>query len=98
MPRNVIAGNNLYDAEYIRYFTGINVTVLPSLCHYTNAVYQTLNTRPEFIFIPSRPLVRFNQQFLNEINASIKKLNQSIIMDNNETSTTIDLPMNNIFP
>lgn len=46
-PRNIIAANNLYDAEYIRYFTGINVTVLPSFCNYTNSDYQP--TRSEFL-------------------------------------------------
>ena len=46
-PKNIIAANNLYDAEYIRYFTGINVTLLPSLCNYTNANYQP--RRKEFL-------------------------------------------------
>jgi len=46
-PKNVIAANNLYDAEYIRYFTGINVTVLPSFCNYTNSIYNP--KRKEFL-------------------------------------------------
>jgi len=46
-PKNVIAANNLYDAEYIRYFTGINVTLLPSFCNYTNSVYNP--KRKEFL-------------------------------------------------
>ena len=29
-----VAGNNLYDAEYIRYFSGIETQVLPSYCGY----------------------------------------------------------------
>lgn len=49
-PRNVIAANNLYDAEYIRYFTGINATVLPSFCNYTNSNYQP--KRSEFLLGP----------------------------------------------
>jgi len=46
-PKNIIAANNLYDAEYIRYFTGINVTLLPSFCNYTNSVYNP--KRKEFL-------------------------------------------------
>jgi hypothetical protein len=49
-PKNIIAANNLYDAEYIRYFTGINVTLLPSFCNYTNAEYNP--KRKEFLLAP----------------------------------------------
>uniref|UniRef100_A0A7S2SSM8 Uncharacterized protein n=1 Tax=Rhizochromulina marina TaxID=1034831 RepID=A0A7S2SSM8_9STRA len=39
-PRNVVAANNRYDAEYIKYFTGIqNVPVLPNFCAYTKVHY-----------------------------------------------------------
>ena len=49
-PSNVIAANNRYDAEYIRYFTGINVTVLPSFCNYTLSDYNP--RRSEFLLGP----------------------------------------------
>ena len=49
-PRNLVAANNRYDVEYIRYFTGINVTLLPSLCQYTDADYRP--TRHEFLLSP----------------------------------------------
>lgn len=78
--RNVVAANNLYDAEYIRYFTGINTTVLPSICAYTNVVYRSSDTRPEYIFIPSPGNFRFSQIFLDELNLSIKKSKTSIIV------------------
>jgi hypothetical protein len=38
-PRNVVAANNLYDAEYIRYFTGLRPVVLPSFAP-VSASYQ----------------------------------------------------------
>ena len=39
-PRNVVAANNRYDAEYVKYFTGIkDVPVLPNYCGYTGATY-----------------------------------------------------------
>ncbi|UJR08081.1 hypothetical protein I4U23_012358 [Adineta vaga] len=49
-PKNVIAANNLYDAEYIHYFTGIDVTLLTSLCNYTNVQYH--RTKKEFLLAP----------------------------------------------
>ncbi|CAF1127813.1 unnamed protein product [Adineta ricciae] len=79
-PRNVVAANNLYDAEYIRYFTGINTTVLPAICAYTNVHYRSVSTRPEFILFPSNSYVQFTKQFLDELNLSIKKAKTSIIV------------------
>ena len=39
-PRNVVAANNRYDAEYVKYFTGLkDVPVLPNYCGYTGATY-----------------------------------------------------------
>ena len=49
-PKNVIAANNRYDAEYIHYFTGIRAIVLPSFCGYTKSDYQP--TRKEFLIAP----------------------------------------------
>lgn len=80
--RNIVAANNLYDAKYINYFTGINATVLSSLCDYTNAVYRPSKNHPEYIFIPSRGNVRFNHPFHQQLNHSIKKHNSSIIVKN----------------
>ncbi|CAH1793937.1 unnamed protein product [Owenia fusiformis] len=51
-PRNVIGGNNLYDANYIKYFTGIETKLIPSYCGYTNASYHP--RRPEFLFASTR--------------------------------------------
>jgi len=33
-PTNVVGGNNRYDVEYIKYFTGIQPQLLPSFCGY----------------------------------------------------------------
>lgn len=52
-PRNTIAANNRYDAEYIKHFTGLDdVTVLPNFCGYTNVTYNP--TRPEVLIGPGR--------------------------------------------
>lgn len=52
-PRNVVAANNRYDAEYIKYFTGLeDVPVLPNYCGYTGVTYAP--TRPEILVGPGR--------------------------------------------
>jgi len=33
-PRNIVAANNKYDAEYIRYFAGVDALYIPSYCGY----------------------------------------------------------------
>ena len=38
-PYNVVAGNNLYDAKYIQYFTGVKAQVLTSFCGYIDERY-----------------------------------------------------------
>ncbi|KAJ1451068.1 hypothetical protein M885DRAFT_621165 [Pelagophyceae sp. CCMP2097] len=35
-PRNVVAANNLYDAKYVEYFTGLSVEVIPNWCGYAS--------------------------------------------------------------
>jgi hypothetical protein len=52
-PDNIIAANNKYDLEYIKYFTGIkNVEYLPSYCGYVKAAYTP--TRPAVLIAPGR--------------------------------------------
>ena len=38
-PTNVVGGNNRYDVEYIKYFTGIQPQLLPSFCGYLSDKY-----------------------------------------------------------
>jgi len=44
---NVVGGNNLYDVEYVKYFTGIQGQLLPSVCVYVTTMYTP--TRSEFL-------------------------------------------------
>lgn len=69
-PKNVIAANNLYDAEYIRYFTGIKAIVLPSFCDYTKATYNP--TRPEFLLTPTHD-INFKNIFQKLLNKSLEQ-------------------------
>lgn len=69
-PKNVIAANNLYDAEYIRYFTGINVTVLPSFCNYTHSVYNP--KRKEFLLAPIHA-TKFELMFQHLLRESLEQ-------------------------
>lgn len=70
--RNVVGANNRYDQEYIRYFTGIDARILPSLCVYTAAVYRP--TRPGFL-LAMRPREykkskKFPQYFIDKFTAA----------------------------
>ena len=49
-PHSLVAANNLYDAKYIEYFTGIPVFVLPHACNYLYASYSP--SRPQFLVTP----------------------------------------------
>jgi hypothetical protein len=39
LPGSAVLANNMYDAHYVRYFTGLPVTYLPSLCAYPGVVW-----------------------------------------------------------
>jgi hypothetical protein len=50
-PYNVVAANNMYDLEYVKYFTGLqNVQLLPSHCGYVKAKYSP--SRPQILIGP----------------------------------------------
>lgn len=47
--RHVLAANNQYDAEYIRYFTGLAVDYVQSFCAYPSVSYAPSPTRNAFL-------------------------------------------------
>jgi len=49
-PRSVLAANNLYDAKYIEYFTGLRPLLLPNYCAYLSDSYQP--SRKQFLVSP----------------------------------------------
>jgi hypothetical protein len=53
-PRNVIGGNNMWDAKYINYFTGIPSNYFQSFCDYTNVEFTFPPKRKELLIGPSR--------------------------------------------
>lgn len=50
--KNFVGANNLYDARYIQYFTGIQVPILPSYCGYTGGDYNPI--KPGFLTFAGR--------------------------------------------
>jgi len=50
VPSNVVAGNNRYDVEYIKYFTGIEPQLLPSFCGYLR--YKYTPSKPGYLLAP----------------------------------------------
>ena len=74
-PGNIVAANNRYDQEYIRYFTGINdVLLLPSLVGYVTVTYSP--TRPAFLLGPSRGV---NQRLQRELRAALDQHNSKSV-------------------
>ena len=61
-PWNVFGGNNLYDARYMEYYTGIETQHLPSVCDYTGAEYT--NEIDEYLVLRRRDR-GFNKVFLD---------------------------------
>jgi hypothetical protein len=52
-PENTIGANNIYDVEYMKYFTGLkHVDYIPSACYYVTATYQPIKN--SFLIAPSR--------------------------------------------
>ncbi|CAF1526631.1 unnamed protein product [Adineta ricciae] len=78
-PRNIIAANNLYDAEYIRYFTGIKPIILPSLCDYTKASYSPKPGRSFLITTIFKQ--QFRSEFIFNLTHSIQRLNSTLTVD-----------------
>lgn len=70
---NVIAANNLYDLEYLRYFTGISeekTLLLPNYCDYVHASYNP--SRSEILLAPARGV---HPELLQELNDALKQYN-----------------------
>ena len=75
--RNTIAANNRYDAEYIRYFTGLEAIVLPSYCDYTRARYQPV-AKKKFLIGKMHGGEVFQTFFKSSLRESIQRANASI--------------------
>jgi hypothetical protein len=66
----------MYDAEYIRYFTGIKVIILPSLCTYTNVSYTPEIQKP-FLIAPVHQ-VGFRAEFTLNLTNALQRLKASV--------------------
>jgi hypothetical protein len=74
-PKNVVAANNLFDVEYMRYFTGLTPRLLPSRCAYTGTSYNP--TRPGFLLGLRRDW-KFREFFIRKLNAACLSLNVTV--------------------
>jgi hypothetical protein len=72
---NVIGANNLYDVEYIKYFTGLQPQLLPSFCGYLTATYNP--TRPGFILAPVHNAA-FHSKFMAQYKAACASVNCTV--------------------
>lgn len=73
-PYNVIAANNRYDQEYVKYFTGISdVLLLPSYCGYVTARYNPVNT--QFLLAPARGV---NSKIASDLQKHVQLYNSNL--------------------
>jgi len=73
-PRNVIAANNRYDVEMIRYFTGLTVKWIPNYAGYTMTTYNP--SRRGFLLSKRRVNEEFDWLFLDQFRKACKHLNR----------------------
>ena len=71
-PSNVVGGNNQYDVEYIKYFTGIQPQLLPSFCGYLPDKYAP--SRSGFLLAPVHHR-RFGRIFMSEYKTVCENVN-----------------------
>lgn len=78
---HVIGANNQYDKEYIGYFTGLNVELLPSFCLYTGGVYNPIHNT--YLFSPQRSGLSgaFASLWNREFDTHYKRLNATFVLD-----------------
>ena len=76
-PKNVVAANNLYDAEYIKYFTGFKARVLASYCGYINEVYSPVMSG--FLLAPVHKS-SFQKKIMAEFNMSRNKIGSKVAL------------------
>jgi len=77
-PRHVIGANNVYDANIIRYYTGIDPVLLPNYCGYANATYRP--TRSEYLLArrpPDGALLDWFQREFDRASASATAANDT---------------------
>jgi len=72
MPTNVVGGNNRYDVEYIKHFTGIEPQLLPSFCGYISDKYAP--SKSGFLLAPVHH-AGFGTTFMSEYQTRCKSVN-----------------------
>ena len=74
---SVLAANNLYDAKYIEYFTGLKTLVIPNYCAYLPDTYKP--TRKQFLVSPIHSTDLYEIFFAEFDNIVIRK-NLNLVM------------------
>lgn len=91
IPGNIVGGNNLYDVEYIRYFTGLtNLHLLPSYCGYRSEKYSP--SRPGFLLAPIHN-AEFGNHFWKWYAESLRRQNI-----NSSSSTPLLSSIRSLYP
>ena len=70
---NVVAANNHYDMEYMRYYTGVNPMYLPNACSYIRHMYEPSGN--VFAVAPMDSDKKMSKWFLETLRAALEKRN-----------------------
>jgi len=90
-PYNIIAANNKYDQEYVKYFTGISdVMLLPSYCGYVTARYTPIKT--EILLAPARGV---NGKIAASLQDHTKQYNSNLCLGCNPINI---VPIRELYP
>ena len=80
-PTHVIGANNQYDKEYIGYFTGLKIELLPSFCLYSGGYYNPIHN---YSYLISAQRDGFSRAFTvlwnDEFNTHYRRLNATFIL------------------
>jgi len=75
-PQNVVAANNRYDVEMIRYFTGLEAELIPNFAGYTRTKYNP--SCQGFLLAKRRVDEEFERSFLQQFKEACKSINRSL--------------------
>lgn len=76
-PKSLVAANNLYDAKYIEYFTGIKPLVIPNYCAYLHDTYDP--KRKQFLMSPVHSTELYDD-FFTEFDEVIMKRRVDVLL------------------
>eukprot|EP01116_Phalansterium_solitarium_P014288 TRINITY_DN31871_c0_g1_i1.p1 TRINITY_DN31871_c0_g1~~TRINITY_DN31871_c0_g1_i1.p1 ORF type:complete len:515 (-),score=118.33 TRINITY_DN31871_c0_g1_i1:195-1739(-) len=77
-PRVLFAANNLYHQMYVKYFTGLDIPLIPSYCGYAESERGYNPTRPEILLGGNYHVYGTQESFIDPLNVLLNGTGMSI--------------------